>query len=238
MRLLDQATRNRLDALLERRRAGEPLAYIVGKREFFGRAFRVTPDVLIPRPETELLCELTLARLAVSHPERSARVLDLGTGSGAVAVTVACERPQDDVCATDLSEAALEVARSNARSLGGRIRTLQGSWYGPLRGERFDCIVSNPPYVAPGDPHLGQGDLRFEPSLALRDPVDGLSILRSIVEGAPGHLHAGGWLLLEHGWDQASAVRSLLADAGFGAIASHPDLAGIDRVTVARLGNG
>ncbi len=221
----------RLSALVARRLAGEPIAYIVGQREFFGLAFRVNEAVLIPRPDTELLVELALERL----PPR-ARMLDMGTGSGAIAVAVAHTRPDADVTALDASEAALAVARDNAQANGARVRFLHSDWFGALGGERFDLIASNPPYIASGDAHLAQGDLRFEPTGALTDGADGLSALRTIVAGAPVHLEAGGWLLLEHGYDQAAQVRALLSAQGFGEVRSWCDLAGIERVSGGRLG--
>jgi release factor glutamine methyltransferase len=217
-------------ALLERRQAGEPVAYILGEREFFSLTFQVTPAVLIPRPETELLVELALARLPESSP---CRVLDLGTGSGAVAIAIARHRPLAHVAAVDQSAAALEVARRNAARLGaGNVRFLQGDWYDPLGEERFDLIVSNPPYIAAVDPHLAQGDLRFEPAAALASGADGLDAIRAIV--ARARLNPGGWLLFEHGYDQAAACRELLARAGFQEVGSEADLAGIPRVTFGR----
>lgn len=220
--------------LLERRLAGEPIAYITGEREFFGLSFKVSPAVLIPRPETELLVELALARL----PEKLAsRVLDLGTGSGAIALAIARQRPQTNVTAVELSVAALEIAQENARRLGAaNIRFLRGAWFDALLvQERFDVIVSNPPYVVAGDPHLRQGDLRFEPGTALASGEDGLDDLRKIVAGAPSYLMPGGWLLFEHGYDQAENCRELLREAGFSEVSSSEDLAGIERVTQGRL---
>lgn len=219
----------RFEALAARRRAGEPLAYLLGVREFHGREFRVAPAVLIPRPETELLCEAALARAP-----RAARILDLGTGSGVIAITLALECPGADVTATDVSPDALAIAEANAGRLGAAVRFLQGPWYAPLGEARFDLVVSNPPYIAAGDPHLGEGDLRYEPRQALTDEADGLSALRSIVAGAPVHLEPGGRLCLEHGYDQAAAVRALLAQAGFVEVESLRDLAGIERVSVGR----
>jgi len=189
--------------------------------------------VLIPRPETETLVEAALARMA---PKDSC--LDLGTGSGAIAVTIACQRPESRVVATDTDEAALRVARANAERhhCAGRIEFLKGSWYAPLGSRQFDVIVSNPPYVAAGDPHLGRGDLRFEPKDALTDGSrDGLDSIRAIIAGASDHLKKGGWLLVEHGYDQAEAVHALLEAAGFGSIVSLPDLAGIQRVAGGKI---
>jgi len=221
----------RLSDLVGRRIAGEPIAYIVGQREFFGLPFRVTPAVLIPRPDTELIVELALERL----PPRG-RMLDMGTGSGAIAVSVAHTRPDAQVTALDVSEDALAVARSNASANGAQVRFLRSDWFAALEGETFELVVSNPPYIASGDAHLAQGDLRFEPVDALTDHADGLSDLRTIVAGAVAHLAPGGWLLLEHGYDQAKAVRALLADAGYLEAQSWRDLAGIERVSGGRRG--
>lgn len=218
-----------LDALVERRQRGEPIAYIVGRREFFGLDFRVTDAVLIPRPDTELLVELALERL----PPQG-RVLDMGTGSGAIAVAIAHTRADAQVTALDVSPAALDIARQNAAANGARVRLVQSDWFGAVAGERFDMLVSNPPYIAEGDVHLSQGDLRFEPSGALTDHADGLSALRTIIKGAPGHLETGGWLLMEHGYDQAQQVRDLLTEQGYVDVASWRDLAGIERVTGGR----
>jgi release factor glutamine methyltransferase len=217
-------------ALVARRAEGEPVAYLLGEREFYGRPYRVSPDVLIPRPETELLVELALERAG-----SGLRILDLGTGSGAVAVSLALERADADVTAIDLSPGALAIARANAAALGARVNFLQGSWFEPLPADiSFDLIVSNPPYVAPGDPHLSLGDLRFEPSTALVGRGDGLGDIRLIIAGAAKHLLAGGWLLFEHGYDQAAPCRELLAAAGFSQVQSWQDLAGIERVSGGR----
>ncbi|MFC5477572.1 peptide chain release factor N(5)-glutamine methyltransferase [Massilia suwonensis] len=228
-RVLTEEEAARLSALVERRLAGEPIAYIVGQREFYGLPFQVTLAVLIPRPDTELIVELALERLA---PQ--ARLLDMGTGSGAIAVSVAHTRPDAQVTALDVSEEALHVARANAAANQAQVRFLRSDWFAALAGETFDLIASNPPYIASGDEHLAQGDLRFEPSGALTDFADGLSALRTIVQGAPAHLEQGGWLLLEHGYDQAQAVRDLLADAGYTDVQSWRDLAGIERVSGGR----
>lgn len=222
----------RLDALVARRLAGEPIAYIVGKREFFGLDFAVSEAVLIPRPDTELIVELALERL----PPRG-RLLDMGTGSGAIAVSIAHSRPDAQVTALDLSEAALAVAQRNAARNGVRVRFLQSDWFNALdTGERFELIASNPPYIPAGDEHLAQGDLRFEPTGALTDHADGLAALRAIVNGSPAHLVAGGWLLMEHGYDQAASVRALLDAAGYLDVQSWRDLAGIERVSGGRIG--
>lgn len=218
----------RFHALTARRAAGEPVAYIVGEREFFGHGFKVTPAVLIPRPETELLVELALAL----QPQR---VLDLGTGSGCIAISIALLMPPALVTAVERSEAALAVARENAARLHARnVEFRQGNWYDALRGERFDLIVANPPYVAEGDAHLLQGDLPFEPSAALVSGDNGLADIRIIVSGARAHLQPGGSLLFEHGYDQAVRCRDLLRQAGFGDVQSWRDLAGIERVSGGR----
>ena len=222
----------RLDDLVARRLRGEPIAYIVGRREFFGLDFQVGPAVLIPRPDTELIVELALERL----PQGAARLLDMGTGSGAIAVAVAHTRPDAAVTALDVSPDALAVAQANAAANGARVRFLHSSWFDALdAAETFDVIASNPPYIAAGDDHLAQGDLRFEPVGALTDHADGLSALRTIIAGSPRHLVPGGWLLLEHGYDQAEAVRALLADAGYTEVQSWCDLAGIERVSGGRF---
>lgn len=224
----------------ERRRAGEPLAYVLGWREFYGHRFEVGPAVLIPRPDTELLVEVALAALpAPGTAGAMPRLLDLGTGSGAVAIAVALARPDVQVWATDQSLDALTVARRNGALLqANNVQWLHGSWWQALEaqpalaGTLFDVIVSNPPYIAASDPHLVQGDLRFEPIGALTDHGDGLSHLRTLVVGAPVWLQPGGSLWLEHGYDQAAAVHALFAGApGWQPSVSHRDLAGIARVT-------
>lgn len=212
-----------------RRLAGEPMAYILGSREFMGHDFTVSPAVLIPRPETELLVE-TAVKLLVGR--ENARVLDLGTGSGAIAISIALACPAAQVVATDLSAEALHVARSNARNLGADVEFLQGSWYQALPpGKVFDLIVSNPPYIAMDDPHLAQGDLRFEPVMALSDHNDGLDAYRAIITGAHAYLRPGAGLYVEHGYDQSGPVCTLLRQAGFHKVHSLPDLAGILRVS-------
>lgn len=217
---------------VERRAAGEPLAYLVGEAEFRGRVFQVSPAVLIPRPETEVLIDLAVDRLKT---QKSARVVDLGTGSGIVAISLALECPSAEIVAVDLSPDALAVAGNNAGRLGARVDFREGDWFAPLAGERFDLIVSNPPYVAGGDPHLGRDGLTFEPQMALTDGADGLACIRHIVATAPHHLNQGGWLLFEHGYDQGEASRNLLTAAGFKAAFTHPDLAGTDRVSGGQL---
>ncbi|MFH1045170.1 MAG: peptide chain release factor N(5)-glutamine methyltransferase [Pseudomonadota bacterium] len=220
-------------ALAERRRQGEPIAYILGKREFYGLEFGVTRAVLIPRPETELLVELALARI----PENAAvRVLDLGTGSGAIAVALAKQRPQARLTAVDMDYAALAVARANASRHGVKVRFFCGDWFGALSGETFDLIVSNPPYVAAEDPHLALGDVRFEPQRALLGGTDGLDCVRTIVAKARRHLRSGAWLLFEHGYDQAEACRTLLEAEGYREVQSWSDLAGIPRVSGGKNG--
>jgi release factor glutamine methyltransferase len=218
-------------ALAERRRQGEPIAYILGKREFYGLEFQVTRAVLIPRPETELLVELSLARIAA---DAAVRVLDLGTGSGAIAVTLAKLRPQARVTAVDVDYAALAVARANARRHKVSVRFFCGAWFGALSGETFDLIVSNPPYVAAGDSHLAVGDLRFEPQRALVGGTDGLDCIRAVVASAGAHLRPGAWLLLEHGYEQAEASRALLEAHRYREVQTWPDLAGIPRVSGGR----
>lgn len=234
-RVLTESEDARVDLMVAQRSLGHPVAYLTGKREFWSRDFVVGPEVLIPRPETETLVEAAL-RVIPGAARDPISVLDLGTGSGAIAVTLACERPALQVTATDHSDAALAVARANALTHARRVEFLAGAWYAPVAGRRFDLIASNPPYVAAGDPHLDQGDLRFEPARALTDgSADGLDSIRSIVAGAPEHLNPGGWLLLEHGHDQASAVRELLAKAGFQDLVSIADLAGIARVAGGKM---
>jgi release factor glutamine methyltransferase len=232
---LSEAEAQRLAELVRRRLAGEPIAYIVGKREFFGLDFDVSEAVLIPRPDTELIVELAIERL----PPQG-RLLDMGTGSGAIAVSVAHSRRDAAVTALDVSEAALDVARRNAANNRTSVRFLRSDWFGALDhhgsgGETFELIASNPPYIAAGDAHLSQGDLRFEPAGALTDHADGLSALRTIIAGAPRHLVRGGWLLLEHGYDQAEAVRALLDVGGYAEVQSWRDLGGIERVSGGRL---
>jgi release factor glutamine methyltransferase len=219
-------------ALLLRRATGEPVAYIVGRREFWSLDFAVTPDVLIPRPETELLVELALRRIAQNT---QVEIADLGTGSGAIALALAHERPRARVTATDASVAALTVARGNAQRLGfGNVEFAQGDWCAALADRKFDLIVSNPPYIAATDAHLGRGDLRFEPRAALTSGADGLDAIRAIVRAAPAHLQPGGWLLLEHGHDQGAGVRALLEKSGFVEVSTERDLEGRERVSGGR----
>ena len=218
----------RLEPLLQRRAAGEPLAYITGQREFFGLPLQVDARVLDPRPDTETLVEWALALMPVGTP---CSVLDLGTGSGAIALALQHARPQARVSAVDLSSDALAVARGNAQRLGLPVRFMQSHWLRDVSG-RFDLIISNPPYIRENDPHLA--GLRHEPLQALASGADGLDDLRQIIGQAPAHLEAGGWLLLEHGHDQAGQVSALLQQAGGQDVASHRDLAGIERCTGAR----
>lgn len=217
-----------LQDLFQRRLNGEPVAYIVGEREFFGLNFYVTPDVLIPRPDTELLVEL-----AVRYAPPNTSLLDLGTGSGAIAVAVAHQRPDLNVCALDISTTALSVARENARRhvTTDTIELMQSDWYTAVASRRFHTIVSNPPYIIKDDPHLSLGDLRFEPVNALTDHSNGLSAYRCLIGDAHRHLHQHGWILLEHGYDQAESVRKLLLQAGFAHVQSWHDLSAIERVS-------
>ena len=224
------------EALLARRIAGEPVAYLVGHRGFWTLDLQVSPATLIPRPETERLVELALARLPADTP---LRIADLGTGTGAIALALASERPQARVVATDLSDDALSIARANGSANDlTNVDFRAGSWWTPVAGERFHLIASNPPYIAEGDAHLAQGDLRFEPPAALSSGADGLDAIRTIVAGAPEHLLPGGWLLLEHGWDQGEAIRALMTAAGFVDVATETDLEQRDRVTLGRVTEG
>lgn len=227
--LLPAQAQHQADADLARRAQGVPLAYLVGEREFHGLALQVNADVLVPRPETEALVDWALA-LSAEVP--LARLADLGTGSGAIALAFKHHRPAFEVWASDRSPAALRVAGANARRLQLTVTWVEGDWWRPLAGQRFGIVVSNPPYVAEGDPHLPA--LRHEPRMALTSGADGLQALRQIVESAPLHLVAGGWLLLEHGFDQAAAVAALLEAAGFEQVQTRRDLAGLDRLTGGR----
>ncbi|MCD6672433.1 MAG: peptide chain release factor N(5)-glutamine methyltransferase [Burkholderiaceae bacterium] len=232
----DESAAAAFESLARRRLGGEPIAYLVGAREFAGRRFAATPAVLVPRPDTETLVAFALA----NAPERG-RVLDLGTGSGAIAITLACERDDLRVVATDRSEAALAIARRNAEALcphalaTGRLELRAGDWWSCIGGdERFDLVASNPPYVADDDPHLREGDLRFEPRDALAAGADGLDALRAIVDGAAPHIAPNGWIALEHGHEQGEAVRALLAGRGWREVATRPDETGRPRITCAR----
>lgn len=240
----DPDTTTRFQALAERRRAGEPLAYLLGQQEFYGRPFTVSPAVLIPRADTETLVETALEQLLLLRRQRRAvplSLLELGTGSGIIAITLALEAPDTEVHAVERSPEALAMAQRNAKALGAhRIHWHPGSWWQALASpRRFDLIVSNPPYIAANDHHLQQGDLRFEPPQALAAGPDGLDDLRIIIGGAPTHLNPGGWLLLEHGYDQEAPVQALLRDAGFADVFTRRDLAGQPRVSGGQwLGDG
>jgi len=229
---VDEASARAYAILVERRAAGEPVAFLTGRRGFWTLELEVTPATLIPRAETERLVELALERLPA---DRTARVADLGTGSGAVALAIASERPLAQLVATDASAAALAVARRNAQRHGlQRVAFLQGDWLAPLYGGRFDLVVSNPPYIEADDPHLAQGDLRFEPRSALVAGADGLDDIRRIVADARAVLAPGGWLLFEHGWNQGASARGLLADAGYAQVFTGQDLEARDRVSGGR----
>lgn len=230
---LDEQAQTSFRALIDRRERGEPIAYLTGEREFWSQSIRVAPGVLIPRPETELLVELVLEHFP---SEISGRIADLGTGSGAIALALARERPRCWITATDASAAALAQARENAQRLGyDAIDWRLGDWLEPLAGLRFDVIVSNPPYVASDDPHLAQGDVRFEPREALDAGPDGLNDLRRIIGHAPDRLMPGGWLILEHGFEQGEAVRGLLGAMGFDAVHTRRDLSGLERASLGRM---
>jgi len=229
---IEASALRRFQVLLEARESGRPVAYLIGRRGFWTLDLAVTADTLIPRPETELLVELALRRLPDALP---LRVADLGTGSGAIALAIAKERLQCSVVATDASAAALQVARGNARDHAiANVQFREGSWFAPLAGERFDLIASNPPYIADGDAHLAQGDLRFEPAAALSSGSDGLDDIREIVAGAGEFLRPDGWLLLEHGLDQGVMIRRLFSAAGFIEVSTESDLEARDRVTLGR----
>jgi len=216
-------------SLANRRAAGEPIAYLTGRREFWSLQLRVTPDVLIPREDTELLVRIILQHCPQG---RKVDIVDLGTGSGAIALAVAHERPHARVLALDASAAALDVARGNAQQLGiGNVEFVRSDWFDALAGRRFDAIVSNPPYIAAGDSHLSAGDLRFEPAQALASGADGLDAIRHIVRESPAHLREGGMLAVEHGFEQGAAVRGLLKKNGFVEIYTERDLEGRERVS-------
>ncbi|GAA0723491.1 peptide chain release factor N(5)-glutamine methyltransferase [Dokdonella soli] len=230
----DLVQRAVFEGLVEARRHGEPVAYLTGRREFWSLDLAVTPAVLIPRPETELLVDLALAKIPA---DAAVAIADLGTGSGALALALAHERPRARVLATDVSEAALAIARANAERLGiGNVEFALGDWCAALGSARFYLIVSNPPYIEKADPHLGEGDLRYEPMSALASGTDGLDAIRQICACAHAHLEPQGWLLFEHGRDQAGRVRELLTAANFIAVQSVPDIEGRDRVTLAQAG--
>ncbi|MEO8311212.1 MAG: peptide chain release factor N(5)-glutamine methyltransferase [Caldimonas sp.] len=238
-RMLAPAEWARWSGWLERRLAGEPLAYLLGEKEFCGLLLEVDRGVLVPRPETELLVEWACESLDALVPERSTvaerkplRVVDLGTGSGAIALALKRAHPAIEVTATDVSASALAVARRNADRLGLAIEFVEASWWQGLEGRRFDIAVANPPYVAADDPHLGA--LRYEPTLALTPGGDGLGALRAIASGAALALAPRGWLLVEHGFDQAAAVREMLGAAGLTGVETRRDLAGLERATGGR----
>ncbi len=231
-KVADSEAAAKFQSLVALRANGHPVAYLVGVKEFYGLPLRVTPDVLIPRPETEELVEAALERLPQGEMRK---VVDLGTGSGCIAIVIARERPAAKVTAVEASSPALALARENAAALDVEVEFLQGDWFSALGGRRFDLIVANPPYVAADDPHLRQGDLRFEPRAALAAGTDGLANLRRIAGAAPKYLHPGGWLLLEHGYDQAEACRDLLHNAGFAELVFRADIAGLPRIAGGRL---
>ncbi|MFZ5958044.1 peptide chain release factor N(5)-glutamine methyltransferase [Pseudomonas sp. QL9] len=231
-RLVDSEAHERFDRWLERRRAGEPVAYILGRQGFWSLDLEVAPHTLIPRPDTELLVESALALV----PASPARVLDLGTGTGAIALALACERLSWQVLGVDrIPEAVVLAERNRERLRLSNVAFRQSHWFSAVEGERFALIVSNPPYIPSSDPHLGEGDVRFEPKSALVAGADGLDDIRLIARQAPQHLDAGGWLLLEHGYDQAAAVRDLLVQNGFVEVESRRDLGGHERITLGRL---
>ena len=231
-RELDADQQATLQAWLDRRLAGEPIAHLIGEREFWSLPLKVSPATLIPRPDTEVLVEQALARL----PAGPCALLDLGTGTGAIALALKSERPDADVWAVDRMPDAAALARANSAALGLPVTVRDGSWFEPLSGApRFAMIVSNPPYIDGADPHLDQGDVRFEPRSALVADEQGLADIRLIVAGAPAHLCPGGWLLLEHGWEQGAAVRQLLLQQGYCQVETVRDYGDNERVTLGRL---
>lgn len=230
--LLPPDVQARFTALLQRRAEGEPIAYILGSREFYGLALTVTPATLIPRPDTEILVDAALRRIPASQPSH---ILDLGTGTGAIALAIARQRPQAQVTAVDASQAALDVAIHNSRQLGiHNTRFVLSNWFSNLDQEKFDVIVSNPPYIEDSDPHLNRGDLRFEPISALASGADGLNDIRHIIENCLVHLKPQGWLMFEHGYNQAKPVADLMAQAGLVDIETFKDFGGNERVTAGR----
>ena len=231
-RILDCDATDRYESHITRRAHGEPIAYILGEKEFWSLALEVTPEVLIPRPETELAVELALAHLPQDAP---GRVLDLAAGSGAIALAIAHDRPRLQIIGTDVAPGAVLIARSNAARLGlANAEFRASSWYATVRDEHFRLIVSNPPYIAESDPRVEPGVRRYEPHDALFAGPDGLEALRAVIAGAGNHLLPGGWLIVEHGDLQGAAVRALFTDAGFETVQTHPDLAGLDRCTEGR----
>jgi release factor glutamine methyltransferase len=230
--ILDDAQLAAFEAALERRISGEPVAYITGQRGFWSLDLEVGPATLIPRPDTELIVEWALELIPVDAPWR---VADLGTGSGAIALAVKKERPCCAVTAVDASPAALAMASANASRLRLEVSCVQGDWFAALDHGEFDLVLANPPYIAADDPHLVRGDLRFEPRSALVADEQGLADLRRIIEAAPSHIRKGGWLLLEHGYDQGEAVRALLTRQGFTEVVTRRDLGGLERASGGRL---
>ena len=234
---ISASQQSQYNSLLRRRCSGEPIAYMTGEREFWGLTLKVSPATLIPRPETERLVEIALSYIPDSE---AVRVADLGTGSGAIALAIASERPKASIVATDISDAALEVAQENQSILGlSRVRFYQGHWFDALgdqgeTSEQFNFIVANPPYIAEGDPHLVQGDLRFEPALALSSGSDGLHDLRTIIQNATQYLAKGAYLLLEHGYDQASAISDLFEKSGYSDVQCYSDYGDRERATIGR----
>jgi release factor glutamine methyltransferase len=230
---LDDSAAAQFELLVGRRIAGEPIAYLLGEREFYGRSFRCSPAALIPRPETELLVDTTLTRIAAVE---SADILDIGTGTGCIAITLALERSRASVTAIDVSPDALALARDNAQRLGAtNIDFIESNWFAALADDAlFNLIVSNPPYIAPGNAHLTQGDLRFEPAIALADAVDGLESYRQLLRGAVKHLLSDGWLIVEHGFDQGDSIPALFRAAGFTQVDMLRDLADMPRVTLGK----
>jgi release factor glutamine methyltransferase len=220
-------------ALINRRVNGEPIAYILGYREFYGLRLKVTPDTLIPRPDTETLVDAALAKIPL---QKNLNICDLGTGSGAIALAIAKHHPQAHITALDASQAALDIAIENAQNLNiPNVTFILSDWFSAIQNKKFDIMVSNPPYIEAADAHLKQGDLRFEPLSALASGQDGLDAIRSIIAQAPQHLNPHGYLLLEHGYNQAKAVADLLKQAGFGKIETIKDLGGNERVTLGKI---
>jgi len=228
--VLSAAQMDAFNILFQRRLAGEPMAYILGQREFYGLDLKTTTATLIPRPDTETLVEAALTKIPL---DKNFSVLDLGTGTGAIALAISSKRPLANITAVDFSDEALKVAQENAKALNlNQVSFIESNWFDALANHKFDLIVSNPPYIAKDDVHLSQGDLRFEPISALASGADGLDDIRIIIKQAPQYLNQGGWLMLEHGYDQAAAVASLMSERGFTQVSHSLDLAGIQRVTI------
>ena len=229
---LASAQINMFQLLVKRRTIGEPIAYILGEREFYSIKFKVTPSVLIPRPETEMLVDLALEKISL---DMSYKILDLGTGSGAIAIAIAKHRPLSNITAADNSADAIAIAKLNTEYLNtSNVHVIKSDWFEKLTKKKFDLIISNPPYIALNDPHLNQEDLCFEPEIALVAGQDGTDCIQTIISSATSYLNAGGWLLLEHGYNQARISKQLLNEAGFSNIFSRADLAGISRVSGGR----